>query len=107
MSTKKQRALLKNISDLLGVDTYRDAHPFDFRDTELIRIQDELKSYKAPALFKIQGYRPEKKTAPSEHGTHYRLKMSFYIKLNTGISLPVSCNIRARFYDDIADFLKL
>jgi len=97
---------VKEISDLIGADPPFNYTNLNFNNNELERILNQLKDWEIKDFDPI-GDRPERKKKASEFLTGYRQKISEYIKLNTGIEIPVNASIGARFYDLVADYLGL
>ena len=79
-------------------------HDFESVSEQAVRYLD---SHPDRKIKEIIGERPEKKMQPSEADSRYRRRMTKYIRDNTGIGLPVSSLIPARFYDCVADSLGL
>lgn len=74
------------------------------RELESLLVQ--LKDPKARTGTKRRGVaRPDKEESPSERVTKYRERMSEYIEAMSGLRVPGSSSVCARFYDALADYL--
>ena len=74
---------------------------------ELTRIIEQLEEFKRPADFKPEGEKPKRMDGANEKATRYRERLAEYIKINTGIVIPVRSTINTRFYNLIAEYLGL
>lgn len=96
---------LARLSSVLGIsDNPLSPNTVDIDEDDLIKITDQLKQLRVPSF--LVGKRPRFKRNPSEKACAYRLFMSRYVLLNTGIKLPIRSNISARFYNEIVNYIE-
>ncbi len=106
MTSKKQ--FLLEISNLLGSERVFDPRTvMSISKKQLENILTELTSWEKPKNFKIKGEAPRLQSHPSEADNGYRHRMSKYIQNNTGIYVPPSSTVSARFYNAIVIHLDL
>jgi len=106
MLSKKQ--LLLEISSLLNSErVFTRKTVMGVSVKQLEGILTGLKNWKEPKDFKLKGEAPRLQSHPSEAVVRYRHRMSKYIKDNTGIYVPPSSLVSARFYNAIVIHLNL